>query len=150
MRVLVISASALLLAGCGEAPSKEFGDASYTSTVEGRAAIAAEAATDGMTNPQRNAYRTANDYIAMSGFSREGLIDQLSSDAGEGYELADATVAVDALDADWNEQAARSARSYLEMSGFPCKGLIDPLSSSAGEKFSRSEAEYGAQQAGAC
>lgn len=103
-----------------------------------------------LTGPQQNAVRSAEQYISMTGFSRDGLIDQLSSDAGEGYDRADATIAVDSLTVDWNEQAARSAKQYLEMSGFSCKGLIDQLSSSAGEKYTKSQATYGAKQAGAC
>ena len=103
-----------------------------------------------LTGPQLNAVRSAKDYLDMQGFSREGLIEQLSSDAGEGYARADATAAVDSLDVDWNTQAARSAQSYLDMMGFSCSGLIDQLSSSAGEQYTRSQAEYGARQAGAC
>jgi len=86
----------------------------------------------------------------MSGFSRRGLIEQLSSEAGNGYDVADATAAVDSLAVDWNEQAARSAKQYLEMTGFSCSGLIEQLSSSAGSKYTKAEARYGAQQAGAC
>lgn len=103
-----------------------------------------------LTGPQRNAVRSAEAYLAMQGFSRDGLIDQLSSDAGEGYGLADATAAVDSLTVDWNEQAARSAKAYLDMMGFSCNGLIEQLSSSAGEKYTAEQARYGAQQAGAC
>ena len=104
----------------------------------------------GLTRPQSNAVRSAENYIRMTGFSREGLIQQLSSSYGDGYELADATTAVDSLDIDWNEQAVRSAKKYLEMSGFSCNGLIEQLSSSAGDKYTVDQATYGAQQAGAC
>ena len=103
-----------------------------------------------LTRPQSNAVRSASQYLSMSGFSRKGLIDQLSSSYGDGYDKADATIAVDSLDVDWNEQAARSAAQYLEMSGFSCNGLIDQLSSSAGDKYTKDQATYGAQQAGAC
>lgn len=103
-----------------------------------------------LTGPQRNAVRSAEQYLRMSGFSRDGLIQQLSSDAGEGYSVSDATIAVDSLNVDWNENAARSARQYLEMSGFSCKGLIEQLSSRAGEKYTLEQAMYGARQAGAC
>lgn len=103
-----------------------------------------------LTGPQNNAVRSAEQYISMSGFSRDGLIQQLSSSAGDGYELADATVAVDNLSVDWNEQAARSAKQYLEMSGFSCSGLIEQLSSDAGDKYTVDQANYGAKQAGAC
>ena len=104
----------------------------------------------GLTGPQMNALRSARQYLDMSGFSRAGLIDQLSSSAGEGYEVADATIAVDSLNEDWNGHAVRSARQYLGMMGFSCSGLVEQLSSSAGEKYTTSEAQFGAEQAGAC
>lgn len=103
-----------------------------------------------LTVQQRNAVRSAESYLSFAGFSRKGLIDQLSSSYGDGYEKADATVAVDSLDVDWNEQAAKSAEQYLEMSGFSCKGLIDQLSSQAGDKYTKDQATYGAKRAGAC
>jgi hypothetical protein len=103
-----------------------------------------------LTGSQNNAVRSAEQYISMSGFSRSGLIRQLSSDAGDGYGIADATVAVDSLNIDWNKEAARSAKQYLSMSGFSCKGLINQLSSSAGDGYTVSQATYGAQQSGAC
>ena len=103
-----------------------------------------------LTGPQNNAVRSAEQYISMSGFSRKGLIQQLSSNAGDGYDTADATVAVDSLNVDWNNEAVRSAKQYLSMSGFSCKGLINQLSSSAGSGYTVSQATYGAQQAGAC
>jgi len=106
--------------------------------------------TSSLTGPQSNAVRSAEQYISMSGFSREGLIQQLSSSYGSGYELADATFAVDSLNIDWNEQAVRSAKQYLEMSGFSCNGLIEQLSSSAGNNYTVEQATYGAKQAGAC
>lgn len=97
-----------------------------------------------------NAIRSARSYLRSSGFSREGLIRQLSSEYGERYSLNDATSAVNSLNIDWDEQAAKSARSYLRSSGFSCDGLIKQLSSSSGENFTMSQATYGAQQAGAC
>lgn len=103
-----------------------------------------------MTGPQRNAVRSAKRYLDFKGFSRKGLIKQLSSDAGDGYAIEDATVAVDSLNVDWNEQAARSAESYLQMMGFSCSRLIEQLSSGAGDGFTVDQATFGATQAGAC
>lgn len=103
-----------------------------------------------LTGPQDNAARSAKQYLEISGFSREGLIQQLSSSAGDKYDIADATAAVDSLNVDWNKQAARSAKQYLDMSGFSCDGLIEQLSSKAGDKYTASQAAYGAKQAGAC
>lgn len=106
--------------------------------------------SDNFTAQQRNAIRSAEQYLMVQAFSRKGLIRQLSSDAGEGYSLNDATVAVDSLTVDWNQEAVKSAKQYLEMQGFSCKGLIQQLSSSAGDGYTQSQARYGATQAGAC
>ena len=108
------------------------------------------AASGNLTAAQRNAVRSANSYLQMSGFSRQGLIDQLSSEFGDSYSVGDATVAVNSLSTDWNAQAARSAVSYLELSGFSCRGLIDQLSSESGNKYTVEQATYGATQAGIC
>jgi hypothetical protein len=97
---------------------------------------------------QRNALRSAQSYIEMSGFSRLGLIDQLSSSYGEGFSKADATWAVDRLDVDWNEQAVRGGKSYLDMSGFSRAGLIEQLSSDSGEQFTKAQAAYAADKLG--
>ena len=108
------------------------------------------ASAQNLTGPQRNAVRSAESYLSFTGFSRAGLIYQLSSSYGDGYDVADATAAVDSLAIDWKYQAVRSARQYLEMMGFSCNGLIEQLSSDAGEKYTKSQAGYGALQAGAC
>lgn len=137
----------LLIASCGAESSASGAPTETTSSSE---AVAAVEEVPGLTRPQRNAVRSARQYLSMTGFSRNGLIQQLSSSYGDGYDVADATVAVDSLDVDWNENAARSAEQYLSMSGFSCSGLVQQLSSSAGDKYTESQARYGAEKAGAC
>ncbi|QLK63809.1 hypothetical protein GE278_23710 (plasmid) [Enterobacteriaceae bacterium Kacie_13] len=112
--------------------------------------VAAPTWAGDLSGPQNNAVRSAEQYLSIAGFSRNGLIDQLSSDAGDGYEISDATVAVDSLNIDWNQEAVKSAKQYLSMMGFSCKGLINQLSSSAGDKYTVDQATYGAKQAGGC
>jgi short-subunit dehydrogenase len=99
---------------------------------------------------QQQAVEAAQSYLQMGGFSRQGLIDQLSSSAGEGFPLQDATAAVDSLSVNWNAQAVTSAKSYLKMGGFSCQGLIEQLSSSAGEQFTAAQAQYAATKVGLC
>jgi len=103
-----------------------------------------------LTTSQQNAVAAANNYLSMKGFSRQGLIDQLSSSAGDGYPVNDATVAVDSLHVDWNAEAVKSAKDYLKMTSFSCQGLIDQLSSSAGEQFTAAQAQYAASKVGLC
>jgi hypothetical protein len=86
---------------------------------------------------QSNARRSAASYLDMTAFSRKGLIDQL---VFEGFSQEDATYGVDALNADWNEQAAKSAASYLEMTSFSHSSLVDQL---VFEGFTPAQAEYG-------
>ena len=111
---------------------------------------ASVASAQNLTGPQKNAVRSAESYLSFQGFSRAGLIEQLSSAYGDGYSTADATAAVNSLSVDWDAQAARSAKQYLELMGFSCTGLIEQLSSDAGDKYTVGQATYGAQTAGAC
>lgn len=90
----------------------------------------------------RRALQSAESYLAMSGFSKKGLYEQLSSSAGEGFTQAEAQYAVDHVDADWNKEAVESARSYLDMSPMSRADLIQQLSSSAGEGFTNEQALY--------
>jgi hypothetical protein len=102
--------------------------------------VAKVAPKNTLTNTQNNAVRVAMRYLRISGFSRQGLIDQLSSDYGDGFSIADATIAVDSLQVDWKANAIRTASRYLELSGFSRTGLIGQLSSSSGSQFSLEEA----------
>jgi hypothetical protein len=95
-----------------------------------------------MTSAQRNAVESAQRYLDMSGFSKKGLIQQLSSSAGEGFSRADATYAANHVGADWKAEAVESAQSYLEMGGISKQGLIEQLSSAAGEGFTVAQARY--------
>jgi Host cell surface-exposed lipoprotein len=121
-------------------------------TVAMTAALFAAAPTwaGDFTGPQKNAVRSVKPYLSVQGSSRNGPDQQLSSDAGEDYKIADATVAVDSLNFDWNQEAVKSAKQYLTMQGFSCKSLIQQLSSSAREQYTVSQATYGAKEAGAC
>jgi hypothetical protein len=100
------------------------------------------------TVSQKNARESAESYLDYQAFSRQGLIRQLSSSAGEGFSRADAIYAVNHIDVDWNEQAAKAAKQYLETQSFSRAGLIQQLESSAGEGFTHAQAVYGVDQTG--
>jgi len=100
------------------------------------------------TVAQQNAIQSAKNYLSLKGFSRLGLIEQLSSHYGEGFSKADATFAVDHIKVNWNEQAVRAAKDYLKLQSFSHSGLVEQLSSSAGDKFTRAQAEYGVRKTG--
>lgn len=99
---------------------------------------------------QQQAVAAAKSYLNIgSGFSYQGLIDQLTSSYGNGFSVADATAAVDSLNADYNAQAVLAAKGYLAIgSGFSHASLVAQLTSAYGNKFTPEQAEYAATQVG--
>ena len=95
-----------------------------------------------MTMGQKNALKSAKNYISVMAFSYSGLIHQLEY---EGYSTEDATFAADNCGADWNEQAAKSAKNYLDVMAFSKDGLIEQLEY---EGYTKEQAEYGVSAVG--
>lgn len=100
------------------------------------------APVDTVTAGQRNALKSANQYLSVMAFSHSGLIEQLEYDQ---YSNEDATYAADNCGADWNEQAAKSAQQYLDLMGFSRDGLIEQL---IYDGYTDEQAAYGADAAG--
>ena len=88
------------------------------------------------TLSQQNAINAAKDYLDTAPFSKEGLIQQLSSSAGDGYPHKDAVFAVNHL--------------HVNESSFSCEGLSEQLSSSAGDQYTEEQAKYAAKKVGLC
>lgn len=88
----------------------------------------------------------AEDYLAIMPMSRDALIDQLASDAGDGFGTDVAARAVDSLDVDWNEQAARAAQEYAA-EGMTRAEIVQQLTSSY-DRYTVVQAEYAADQVG--
>jgi len=63
----------------------------------------------------------------------------------EGFPQEDAAYGVDALNVEWNDQAAKKAAEYLKYSSFSRSGLIDQL---VFEGFTQAQAEYGVSTTG--
>jgi hypothetical protein len=102
-----------------------------------------------MTTGQKAALQSAQSYLSMgSGFSRTGLIEQLSSKMGEGFKKPDAIWAVNHTDADWNAQAVESAKGYMKMGGFSKTSLVQQLDSKMGEGFTPAQAAFAAHKVG--
>jgi SOS response regulatory protein OraA/RecX len=94
------------------------------------------------TVSQKNAVRTAMNYLDFTAFSRQGLIKQLEY---EGFSNADAIYGADHSDADWMEQAVKCAENYLEYTAFSAQGLIEQLEY---EGFTHEQAVYGVDASG--
>lgn len=102
-----------------------------------------------MTAGEQQAVTSAQGYLTDGqGFSYAGLLQQLTSQAGEGFSTADATFALHNLNPDWNAQAVIAAKGYLsDGEGFSQNSLEQQLSSPAGDGFTPAQAEYGTTQA---
>lgn len=100
------------------------------------------------TISQEQALRSAKQYLSFQAFSYKGLIQQLSSSAGDGFSQADATYAADHCGADWNAEAAQAAKEYLKLQSFSHAGLVQQLDSQYGDQYTPAQAEYGVEQAG--
>lgn len=132
------------------------GDASTAPTVapETAAPAAAAPAESGAPKPApstadtsvpreyKNALRSAESYLRMSGFSYQGLYEQLTSEYGEGYPPEAAQYALDNVKVDWNEQALTSAQSYQKLMPMSDSELFEQLTSEYGEQFTAEQAQY--------
>lgn len=95
------------------------------------------------TSGEKNALSKANDYLAYTAFSHDGLVEQLKY---EGFSQSEAQYGADNCGADWKEQAAKKAKDYLSYTAFSYNGLIEQLEY---EGFTNAEAQYGADNCGA-
>lgn len=98
-----------------------------------------------------------SDQQVVQGVSRGTLMQQLTSVPNEengysddGFSAADATAAINSLHVDWNAQAVMTAKADF-MPHTSCQELINQLASEGpGGGFTKSQAIYGARQAGLC
>jgi len=145
----------LALTACGtsatEAPRTEAPDTTVevAETTDAPIATAPQTTTAPTTEApeqgtlgERNAKGNAESYLNAMSFSKQGLIDQLLY---EGFSLAEAEYGVNAVDVDWNEQAALKAQDYLDTMSFSRQGLIDQL---LYEGFTQAQVEYGVNAVG--
>ena len=103
-----------------------------------------------LSREEENAIAAAENYLDLMPFSKKGLIEQLSSDAGDGYPQDVAEKAVEHIesDVDWNEQAAKAAKNYQDLMPMSRSEMINQLSSDAGDGFTKEQAEHGADEVG--
>ena len=90
---------------------------------------------------EKNALKTAKQYLEFIPFSYEGLVKQLEY---EGYTHSQAIYGADHCGANWKQEAVAMAKRYLEVSSFSYQGLIDQLEY---EGFTHEQAVYGADHA---
>ncbi|MDN5682541.1 Ltp family lipoprotein [Corynebacterium glyciniphilum] len=90
----------------------------------------------------QSALRKAETYSEMMHMSKAGILEQLTSDYGEGFSPEAARYAVDNVDADWNNNALEKARTYQDTMSMSPSAIHEQLVSEYGEKFTVEEADY--------
>lgn len=113
-----------------------------SSTSDATSTTSSTPKTPTVTTSQKNALRSAKQYLDVMPFSYTGLIKQLEY---EKYSHEDAVYAADNCGADWNEQAAKAAKDYLDVMSFSRQGLIDQLEY---EGYTHEQAVFGVNSVG--
>lgn len=91
----------------------------------------------------------AQGYLNLgSGFCYYSLTQQLTSSDGSGFDLADATFAINYLNPNWDAQAVEAAKGYMQMGGFSAASLTQQLTSDDGHGFTQAQAAYAVAQVG--
>lgn len=101
---------------------------------------------DALSQEEVNAVEQANSYITGQNFSKSGLIEQLSSEYGEGFPKETAEKAVNLLDKydfiDWNEQALATGKRYYTEQNMSKDGVYEQLVSEYGDGYTPEQAQY--------
>jgi hypothetical protein len=153
--ILISAAIFVALAASGNTSTNSNGSntggaSAQSGTASGGGSKPAKRSGPHYTLSQQNAIKAAKDYLNTAAFSKEGLIQQLASSAGDGYPHKDAVFAVNHLHVNWNQEAVQAAKDYLNESSFSCEGLTEQLSSSAGDQYTEAQAQYAAKKVGIC
>ena len=102
------------------------------------------------TAAEQQVIDSAKGYLSDGeGFSKAGLLQQLTSSYGDGYSRKLALFALRHIRVNWYHQALLAARNYLsDGEGFSYSGLVQQLSSAYGDQFTYAQAVYAAHKAG--
>jgi hypothetical protein len=131
-------------AAVSSAPARSSAPATSSAPASSAPSSPAAPASPSMTAAQQQAVDAAEGYLSEGqGFSEQGLLQQLTSSAGNGFSKSDAEFAISDLNPNWDAQAVDAANGYLsEGDGFSEQGLAQQLTSSAGAGFTEAQAEH--------
>lgn len=101
-------------------------------------------ATPDVPQEYKSALAKAQTYSDMMHMSKQGIYEQLTSEADQ-FKPEAAQYAVDNLQADYNANALAKAKTYQKTMNMSPAAIKDQLTSDAGEKFTPEEAEYAVQ-----
>lgn len=133
-------------AAAASSASAEYAASESSSQAKAKSESESEAAEANASAEDQSALAKAEDYATTMDMSKQGVYEQLTSDAGEQFSPEAGQYAIDHLtDIDWNANALAKAKDYQsEMDMSPAE-IRDQLTSSSGEQFTQSEADYAVQ-----
>jgi len=99
-----------------------------------------------MTPQQQEAIEAAERYLDTRHLSKKALFDQLTSEYGGQFSKAEATFALDHVDADYYAEAVEAAESYPDTMSFSKKALTDQLTSEYRGQFTEDRAQVRRQE----
>ena len=116
-------------------------DAEPTDTPTTEAPPTTDPKTDDVPREHRKALKTAENYSKRLHMSKQGIYDQLISEA-EGFSPEAAQYAIDNIQADWNANALAKAKEYEKSLNMSDEAIREQLVSEYGEQFTQEEADY--------
>ena len=127
---LILVFTMVFAAGCGDKASED---------------PAEEQQETVLSDDENAAYEMAKTMLTTVHFSRQGMLDYLSSEAGGKYtdEAAEAAVKMleDNGEVDWFAEAEKAALDYKDMMLVTKEEVLEQLSSESGDQFTLEEAE---------
>lgn len=116
-------------------------DAKPTENPTTEAPSTSDAKKDDVPREHRKALKTAENYSKRLHLSKQGIYDQLISEA-EGFSPEAAQYAIDNIQADWNANALAKAKEYEKTLNMSDEAIREQLVSEYGEQFTQEEADY--------
>ena len=118
------------------------GNGSSSSSSSSSSAKSSSSSSPHVSATKVAALKSAQTYSDTMHMSKQGIYDQLTSDAGDKFDDASAQYAVDHVKADWNKNALKAAESYQKDQNMSPEAIRDQLTSDAGDKFTQDQADY--------
>ncbi len=146
--VLVVIIGALAPRGNkGKNTTDESQETTNTSTAnankdESKQEKAKDTTKENIPKEYQSALKKADSYANIMNFSKKGLYQQLTSDAGEKFTEEAAQYAIENVKTDWKKNALAKAKIYQNEMSMSKGAIHDQLVSDAGEKFTEEEAQY--------
>ena len=93
----------------------------------------------------KSALNRATGYSNMMHLSKQGVYDQLTSDAGDSFSADAAQYAIDNVKANWDKNALIKAKDYQDKMSMSANDIQEQLTSQDGEQFTPEQANYAIQ-----